>query len=90
MSIILNVVYNVQYKFDKARAFRGVQGTAGGVDLMIVDIPKSLPVSMVSSLPTSVPEWNTTVKNFLPMVFDFGSSLVHDNEVLLFLYKDNL
>jgi hypothetical protein len=24
------------------------------------------------------------------MVFDFGSSLVHDNEVLLFLYKDNL
>jgi hypothetical protein len=24
------------------------------------------------------------------MVFDFGSSLIHDNGVLLFLHKDNL
>jgi hypothetical protein len=39
MSIILNVVCNVQHKSDMARAFRGMQGTAGGVDLLIVDIP---------------------------------------------------
>jgi hypothetical protein len=46
----------MQHKSDKACAFKGKQGTTGGVDLMIVDIPKDLPVSMVSSPPTSVPE----------------------------------
>jgi hypothetical protein len=71
-------------------AFKGVQGTDGGVDLMIVDIPEGRPVPMMSSLPTSVPEWNSTDKNFVSMVFEFGSSLVHDNGVLLLLHKDNL
>jgi hypothetical protein len=42
MSFILNVVCNVQHKFDKARAFKGMQGTTRGVDLMIVDIPKGV------------------------------------------------
>jgi hypothetical protein len=55
MNFILNVVCNVQYKSDKARAFKGMQGTAGGVDLIILDIPKGLLVPMVSSPPTSVP-----------------------------------
>ena len=80
----------MQHKFDKARAFKGKQGTTGGIDLMIVDIPKGLPVSMVSSLPTSILEWNFDDKNFLAIVFDIGSPLVHDNRVLLFFYKDNL
>ena len=82
--------FNMQHKFDKARAFKGKQGTTGGIDLMIVDIPKGLPVSMVSSLPTSILEWNFDDKNFLAIVFDIGSPLVHDNRVLLFFYKDNL
>jgi hypothetical protein len=90
MSSILNVVCNVQHKSDKTRAFKGVQGTLSRVDLMIVDIPKGLPVSMVSSPPTSVPEWNSEDKNFLPMVFDFGSSLVYDNGIFLLFYKDDL
>jgi hypothetical protein len=64
MIIILNVVCNVQHKSDKACAFKGVKGIVGGVDLMIVDILEGLPVSMVSSPPTSVPEWNSTDKNF--------------------------
>jgi hypothetical protein len=57
---------------------------------MIVDIPKGLPVPMVSSPPTSVPGWNSTDKNFLPLVFNFGSSLVHNNGVLLLFHKDDL
>ena len=90
MSLILNVVCNVQYKSDKAQAFKGVQSTAGGVDLMIVDIPKGRPVSMVSTSFTSVLEWNSEDGNFLAMVFDMGSSLVHDNGVLVLFYKDDL
>jgi hypothetical protein len=80
----------VQHKSDKARAFKGVLGIASGVHLMIVDIPKGLLVPMVSSPPTFVPEWNSEDKNFLPLVFDFGSSLVHDNGVLLLFHKDDL
>jgi hypothetical protein len=90
MSFILNVVCNVQHKSDKAPTFRGVQGTNGGVDLMIVDIREGLPVNMVSSPPTSVHDWNSDDKNFLAMVFDFGSSLVHDNGMLLLFHKDDL
>jgi hypothetical protein len=65
-------------------------GTDGGVDLMIVDLPEGLPVPMVSSLPTSVPNWNSEHKSFLSMVFDIGGSLVHDNGVFLLFHKDDL
>jgi hypothetical protein len=80
----------VQHKSDKARAFKGVQGTDGRVDLIIVDIPEGLPVPMVSSPPTSIPRWNSANPNFLPLLFDFGSSLIHDNGTLLLFHKDDL
>jgi hypothetical protein len=80
----------VHHKSDKARAFKGVQGTDGGVDLMIVDIPEGLPIPMVSSPPTSIPGWNSVDPNFLPLLFDFGSSLIHDNGALLLFHKDDL
>jgi hypothetical protein len=80
----------VQHNSDKACAFNGMQGTSSGVDLMIVDIPEGFPVPIVSSPPTSVLMWNSADESFLPLVFDFGSSLVHDNGALLFFYKDDL
>jgi hypothetical protein len=57
---------------------------------MIVDIPEGLHVPIVSSPPTSVPVWNSADESFLPLVFDFGSSLVHDNGALLLFHKDDL
>jgi hypothetical protein len=84
------VVCHVQHKSNKARPFNGVQGTSSGVDLMIVDIPEGLPIPIVSSPLTSVPVWNSTDESFLPLVFDFGSSLVHDNGTLLLFHKDDL
>ena len=45
---------------------------------------------MVSSPPTSFPKWNFDDKNFLAMVFDFGSSLVHDSGVLHLFHKNGL
>jgi hypothetical protein len=80
----------MQHKSDKARAFKEKQGTTGGVDLMIVDMLEGLPISMVSSSPTSVPKWNSDDKNFLAMLFDMKSSLVHDNGMLLLFHKDDL
>jgi hypothetical protein len=57
---------------------------------MIVDISEGLLVPMVSSLPTSILEWNSDDKNLLALLFDFGSSLVHDNGVLLLFHNDDL
>jgi hypothetical protein len=57
---------------------------------MIVDIPEGLPVPIVSSPPTFVPVWNSADENFLPLVFDFGSSLVHDTGALLLFHKGDL
>ena len=90
MTLILNVTCYVQHKSDKARAFKGVQGTADRVDLMLVDLPEGLPVPMVSSPSTAVPQWNIDDISFLAMVFAMGSSLVHDNGVLLLFHKDDL
>jgi hypothetical protein len=57
---------------------------------MIMEIPKGLHVSMVLSPATSVPEWNKLGDGFLQTVFDFASSFVHDNEVLLLFCSDDL
>ena len=56
INFILNDICNMQHKSNKARAFKGKQGTIGGVDLMIVNMFKYLIVPMVSSLPTSLIE----------------------------------
>jgi hypothetical protein len=51
MNIIL-----VQNKSDKAWVFKGMHSFGLGFDLMIVDILEGLPISMVSSPATFVPE----------------------------------
>ena len=80
----------MQHKSDKACAFRGVKGSASEVEFTIVDIPKDLPVLMVSSLSTSNPKWNFDDKNFFTMLFELGSSLAYDNGMLLLFHKDVL
>ena len=57
---------------------------------MLVDISKGLLIPMVSSPRTAVPEWNANDVNILAMVFVMGSSLVHENGVLLLFHNDDL
>ena len=90
MGIILNYHCRVQHKFDKARAFRGIQGANVGVDLMIMDIPEGLPVPTVTSSASSVPEWNKLPDRFVETVFEVASELVHDSGVLLLFHPDDL
>src|SRR5450759_5586264 len=88
MSLTLIVNWYVQHKSDKARPFKGVQGNAGGVDLMLVDIPEGLPVPLVSSPRSAVPGWNSIHESvpFLSMVLALGGMLVHDNGALLLFH----
>lgn len=55
-----------------------------------MDFSEGLPVPLVSSPRSAVPGWNSIDVSFLTMVFAMGSSLVHDNGVLLLFHKDDL
>jgi hypothetical protein len=55
---------------------------------MIVDILKGPPIPMVSSPATFVPKCDGSW--LLVDSFDFESSFIHDNGVLLFFHLDNL
>jgi hypothetical protein len=90
MNIILNFHCHVQHKSDKARTFKGVEATKGGIDLMVVDIPEDLPVPTVTSPGSSIPEWNKLPDRFVETVFEIASGLVHDNGVLLLFHPDHL
>jgi hypothetical protein len=57
---------------------------------MIFDIPKNLPVPNMSSLPSSIPDWNQMHKDLLVSVFDFAGGHVHDDGVLLLFLPDDL
>ena len=84
MSSILNFHCHVQHKYEKARAFRGVQDGSARVDLMIMDIPKGLPVPMVTDPASFVPKWNKLPERFVETIFEFASGLVHDTNFLTY------
>jgi hypothetical protein len=56
MNIILNFLCFVQYNSNKVRVFKGFLNNGVEVDLMIVNIPKGLSISMVSEAATFVLE----------------------------------
>jgi hypothetical protein len=57
---------------------------------MIFDIPEYLLVPNMSSLPSSIPDWNQMHKDLLISVFDFAGRHVHDDGVLLLFLPDDL
>ena len=57
---------------------------------MIMDIPESLPVPMVSNHASSVLKWKKLPERFVEMIFEFASGLVHDSGVLLLFHLDDL
>jgi hypothetical protein len=70
--------------------FVGVEGTRGGVDLIILDIPENLPIPNLSCPATSVPSWNTLRRGFLDHVFDFASTHVQYCGAILLFFADDL
>jgi hypothetical protein len=80
----------LQHKDDRPRTFAGVEGTRGGVDLIIVDIPENLPIPNLSCPATSVPSWNTLRQGFLDHMFDFASANVQDCGAILLFFPDDL
>jgi hypothetical protein len=80
----------MQHKPDRTRAFKGVANKGVGVDLMIFDIHNNLPIPNMSSLPSSIPDWNQMHKDLLVSVFDFAGGHVHNDGVLLLFFPDDL
>ena len=57
---------------------------------MIFDILENLHVLNMSSLPSSIPDWNLMHKDLFVLVFDFAGRHVHDDGVLLLFLPDDL
>ena len=60
------------------------------MDLIIFDIPESLPVPDVSRMPFSVPPWNALRHGFLDHAFDFAAANVQDKGAVLLFFPDDL
>ena len=74
----------MQHKPDRTQAFKGVANKGIGIDLMVFDNSKKLSISNVSSLPSSILDWNQIDDEFLVSMFDFIGGHVHDDGVLLY------
>jgi hypothetical protein len=86
----LIVFFVMQHKPDRIWAYKGVANKGVGVELMIFDIPKNLLVPNMSSLPSSIPNWNQMHKDLIVSVFDFAGGHVHDDGILLLFFLDDL
>jgi hypothetical protein len=75
---------------DRPRAFNGILNNCVGVDLVVVDISKSLLVLNVSILSFVVLEWNNLKPSFLNNVFDFASSHLHDHGAMILIHGDGV
>jgi hypothetical protein len=80
----------MQHKSDRTQAFKGVANKGIGIDLMVFDISKNLSVPNVSSLPSSILDWNQIGDELLVLVFDFIGRHVHDDGILLLFLPDDL
>ena len=57
-----------------------------GFDLLIADLPKGLPVPLIS--PSSIPEWNKHDSDEIEAIFEFAFHFLHDDaHILLFVPK---
>ena len=57
-----------------------------GIDLIIADVPESLPVKGISIPSSQIPEWNRRSEHYFDDVFTFAERNLHDNGVLLFFH----
>jgi hypothetical protein len=62
----------MQHQMGRSRRHNGVVNVKATLDVIIVDIPKGLPVLIVSILIDVVPFWNKSAQSFLELVFVFA------------------
>lgn len=61
----------------------------GYADLIIADLPESLPVPFVSNPSNSIPKWNEFESFHLRGLFQFASSILHDNGAMFIFLPDD-
>jgi hypothetical protein len=57
---------------ERSRRYNGVVNAKAILDLIIVDVPKGLPVPTVSTPIDVVLPWNKSAQSFLELVFVFA------------------
>jgi hypothetical protein len=62
----------VQHQGARSRRYNGVVNAKATLDLIIVDVPKDLPILIVLELADVVPPWNQSANSLLEAVFVFA------------------
>lgn len=57
-----------------------------GLDLLFADVPENLPVPKISSSLSDIPPWNKRASSYFNVLFDFATSILHDNGVLVLVH----
>jgi hypothetical protein len=63
----------------RSRNVNGVVNAKATLNLIIVDLPKGVPVPIVSSPTNVVPPWNHCSESFLEVVFVFAEEYLQDD-----------
>jgi hypothetical protein len=81
----------MQHQGGKSHGHNGVVNAKATLDLIIVDVPESLHVPIVSSLADAdidadVRSWNKSAESFLEAVFVFAEDYLQDDGAIIVIH----
>lgn len=60
------------------------------MSLVLVDVPKDLPMPFVSTFPTNIHVWNRLVEDHVVPIFNFANTFLASDGAILLFYLNNL
>jgi hypothetical protein len=76
----------MQQQGARSRRHNGVMNDKATLDLIIVDVPKDLPVPTVSKPADAVPPWNQSADLLLKAAFVFAEDYLQDDGAMIVIH----
>jgi hypothetical protein len=76
----------MQHQGARSCRHNGVVNAKATLDLIIVDVPKDLPIPTVSDPADVVPPWNQSVESLLEVVFVFAEDYFQDDGAIIVIH----
>jgi hypothetical protein len=76
----------MQHQGVRSRRHNGVVNAKATLDLIIVDVPKDLPIPIVSDPTDAVPPWNQSVDSLLEVDFVFVEDYLQDDGAMIVIH----
>jgi hypothetical protein len=76
----------VQHQGARSHRRNGVVNAKATLDLIIVDVPKDLPIPIVSEPADVVPPWNQSADSLLEAIFVFAKDYLQDDGAMIVIH----